>query len=71
MGDDEPSRKRSSSGVVIKAKRGLGRTRPVLEFHKWRREGEDGWLTESSWPDAAEISVPRFPSATITLQPAT
>src|SRR5258708_27969493 len=42
--------------VVIKAERGLGKTRLALEFYKWLRESEDGWLTKSYWPDAVEIA---------------
>ncbi|HEY6340620.1 MAG TPA: hypothetical protein VIY49_03935 [Bryobacteraceae bacterium] len=41
--------------VVIKAERGLGKTRLALEFYKWLRENEDGWLTKSYWPDAVDI----------------
>jgi tetratricopeptide (TPR) repeat protein len=41
--------------VVIKAERGLGKTRLALEFYKWLRENEDGWLTKSYWPDALDI----------------
>ena len=41
--------------VVIKAERGLGKTRLALEFYKWLRETEDGWLTKNYWPDAVEI----------------
>lgn len=41
--------------VVIKAEPGLGKTRLALEFYKWLRENEDGWLTKSYWPDAVEI----------------
>src|SRR6266404_2966020 len=41
--------------VVIKAERGLGKTRLALEFYKWLRENEDGWMTKSYWPDAVDI----------------
>lgn len=41
--------------VVIKAEPGLGRTRLALEFYKWLRETEDGWLTKNYWPEAVEI----------------
>jgi tetratricopeptide (TPR) repeat protein len=41
--------------VVIKAERGLGKTRLALEFYKWLRENEDGYLTKTYWPDAVEM----------------
>ena len=41
--------------IVIKAERGLGKTRLALEFYKWLRENEDGWLTKSYYPDAVDI----------------
>lgn len=41
--------------VVIKAERGLGKTRLALEFYKWLRDNAVGWLTKSYWPDATEI----------------
>ena len=41
--------------VVIKAERGLGKTRLALEFYRWLVENKDGWLTKSYWPDALGI----------------
>jgi tetratricopeptide (TPR) repeat protein len=41
--------------VVVKAERGLGKTRLALEFYKWLRQNEGGYLTKSYWPDAVDI----------------
>ncbi len=41
--------------VLLKAERGLGKTRLALEFYRWLTENVDGWLTKRYWPDAREI----------------
>jgi len=37
--------------VLLKAERGLGKTRLALEFYRWLNENVDGWLTKRYWPD--------------------
>jgi tetratricopeptide (TPR) repeat protein len=41
--------------VLLKAERGLGKTRLALEFYRWLNENVDGWLTKRYWPDARGI----------------
>ena len=41
--------------VLIRAERGLGKTRLALEFYKWLNRNVDGWLTKLYWPDVLEI----------------
>ncbi|WP_207652075.1 hypothetical protein, partial [Actibacterium lipolyticum] len=41
--------------VILKAERGVGKTRLALEFYRWLSETIDGVGRESYWPDAVAV----------------
>lgn len=41
--------------VVLKAERGLGKTRLGMEFYRWLSDHADGWLGKGYWPDALQV----------------
>jgi arsenate reductase-like glutaredoxin family protein len=41
--------------VILKAERGVGKTRLALEFYRWLSENHDVKAAESYWPDSADV----------------
>lgn len=43
--------------VILKAERGVGKTRLALEFYRWLSENVDAKGADGYWPDAAKVLV--------------